>query len=690
MIVAIKVEKIQKYIYKTLDEKIAEYQNDEGSLGSIIETSNRINNELELIITEKFNINEKDFILNISGKYIFNVDTLENEIREILNNLFKEIYLIYKGNIFFNYSYFDDIDNEINIIRKANVEWGKAETKNEIIKAHAGMLFNFPQKQDFKEESNCDNKKEFETKDKEEIFINNMDDLRPTKKTKDDLESTRGKIAIVKADINNLGNTFNKLENYDEYKKISDLLKTKVSKENFIKLMNNKFNSLKNEILPFYIAGDDIFYAVRIESVLNSINLLNDLVKNINEEIGKGKEKSISISVGVIFIDNHQPIRYYSEEVEKELSVAKELTKKKNKNKDSVSLGVSISGVMFYRYIGQAGRGEEDGFKKFQTEIRELIYLQNKKVYSNSFIHKLVEILENETDIEKQIQLLLYYAKPESQLDKKSEINLFSNYLLQQLLKTKLNIRKDGKKENKKYLSPKMINKVLIPKLKLIMLLTNENYSKGEKKLDIKKKYILENKMRNRLKSKLKTRPLDYIYNKYNDLEGNDPKKEIFSQFIQKLGTWRELKDSGFDIGAKSYMDAEAGYKKAKFNPSFLFRAKSLLDRENKQGFYRLFENYTKNILEYDENRIKELEINDPNFKVNIFNMKFDYGKFEKLVDEIEIEDLKILMDDLILFYQYSNIKFPMNTDKKTDNKNNEKNYKKKGKYGKTKNRNNN
>ena len=690
MIVAIKVEKIQKYIYKTLDEKISEYQNDEGSLGSIIETSNRINNDFELIITEKFNINEKDFILNISGKYIFKVNAPENKIREILNNLFKEIYLRYKGNIFFNYTYFNNIDNEIDIIRKANVEWSKAETKNEIIKGHAGILFSFPQKQDFKEKASRENKKEYETEDKKEIFINNMDNLKPTKKIKDDPDSTRGKIAIVKADINNLGSIFNKIENYDEYKKISRILKTKVSKETFKELIEIKFKSLEKKILPFYMAGDDIFYAVRIESVLNSINLLNDMVLNINKEISKYTRKSISISVGVTFIDNHQPIRYYSEEVEKELSIAKELTKKKNNNKDSVSLGVSISGVMFYKYIGQAGKGEEDGFKKFQTEIRELIYLQKEKIYTNSFIHKLVEILENETDIEKQIQLLLYYAKPKSQLEKDSEINLFSNYLFQQLLKTEIKIRKDGKNESKKYLYPKMINKVLIPKLKLIMLLTNENYSKTEKKLDIKKEYILENKMKNRLKSRLKTRPLYYIYNKYNNLRDDNLKKEVFFQFVKNLGTWQELKDSGFKIEPKLYMDAEAGYKKVNFNPSFLFRAKELLERKNKEGFYRLFKNYTTNTLEHEENRIKELEKNEPNFQVSIFNMNFDYNKFEELVDEIDIEDLKILMDDLILFYQYSNIKLPVNADKKTNNKNNRKNYKKKGNYGKTKNRNNN
>lgn len=69
-------------------------------------------------------------------------------------------------------------------------------------------------------------------------------------------ESTDGKIAVVKADINNMGKIFSEINDYGNYSKLSRLLVDKISIKFFkISIDHYKKSNLKGKILPLYIEG---------------------------------------------------------------------------------------------------------------------------------------------------------------------------------------------------------------------------------------------------------------------------------------------------------------------------------------------------------------------------------------------------------------------------------------------------
>ena len=99
------------------------------------------------------------------------------------------------------------------------------------------------------------------------------------------------------------------ISDYEEYSHLSKLLSDKISL--------NTFKEMVEKIVPFYVAGDDIFYAIRIDALFKSIKVLHNMMEEINQEIKEIKKKhngnnkiELSIAVGVAFVNNHQPIRY--------------------------------------------------------------------------------------------------------------------------------------------------------------------------------------------------------------------------------------------------------------------------------------------------------------------------------------------------------------------------------------------
>ena len=139
-IVGISVEKIQKYIYQTLDDNRSEIQKDEHTLKEVIKASNTVSSTISKDIEKLFDIGKK--ILWISGKYIFEVEYIEDKIKEKLKNLFKDIYLNYSGTLLINYVYFEKINlNNKKIIDKVNFYLKSNDTKRRIIVENNEILF---------------------------------------------------------------------------------------------------------------------------------------------------------------------------------------------------------------------------------------------------------------------------------------------------------------------------------------------------------------------------------------------------------------------------------------------------------------------------------------------------------------------------------------------------------------------
>ena len=622
-IVVIAIEKVQKYIFQKIDQS----QTDEKTLKNIILSSSYVATDILEEIENKFEL-EKDIpmgegnkILWISGKVVFCSNLSKKELQNRLKELYQKIYTDYEGNIFLNYAVFPmNKMDKIAILKKADQLLKANETKAQVIKDNSELLFRF------KELETKIRNKEFENiESKDDIFLTNMDDLVILDE-KCETESSDGKIAIVKADINNLGKIMKEISNYEEYLQLSKLLADKISLNNFKeKVANNEI--LKNKIVPFYIAGDDIFYAIRIDAMFDSIRILHEMIEEINQII---KEKQngeniveLSVAVGVVFVNNHQPIRYYRQLVEKELSEAKK--KMKTEKAFNSVVGICIANNLFYIYKENLGFGENDGFYRFYKEIRDLQKMMNEGVFTRTALHNFLIYLETEKDEKKQMLYALYFLKPNFRTGEISNIKenaelYFKYYWLSHLLEKK----KEKQDQNERYFAPEKINEILIPKLKLTLLFLKEQYSVPAEEWNyqyiISSKKISKKDQEKRIRSIMFHKPINYILK----IAEEDSIEEIF--FKKENGKNKE-NDKNIVL-----------YKSAGFDSSIFFRAKRLIEMKKSKQVITIFSKY---------NSSKNSEIQE----TNVHRLSFNEAKFIEKFNKISGTEW---LDHLILLHQYN------------------------------------
>lgn len=637
-VIAIAVEKVQRYIFQAIDKT----QADEKTLRNIISASDNVANDILQKIETKFNLGdtqsgEENRILWISGKAVFCCELPREDIKTKLKELYKKIYEDYEGNIFLNYVVFsvDKID-KIDILRKAEHLLKRNAIKSQVIKDNSELLFNFKELERKKQSQSFKN-----LEDKEKVFLTNMDDL-VIRDEKHETDSSDGKIAIVKADINNLGRIMKGINDYEEYSYLSKLLAEKIS-VNTLKKMIEKSENLKKKIVPFYVAGDDIFYAVRINAVFDSIKVLNNMMEDINQEIKRkqnGNNKTeLSIAVGVVFVNNHQPIRYYRQMVEKELSQAKE--KMKIEKAFQAQVGICMAGNLFYIYKKHLGLGENDGFYRFCEEIKELQNLMNEKIFTRTALHKLLINLETEKDKDKQMLYSLYFLKPNlrtggiSNTEENKEL-YFKYYWLSQLVEGK---RGEGDK-SERYFVPEKINNVLIPKLKLILLFLKETYFnklEESKSQQFGYTYIIESRenslsnQNGRIRSVMFHKPINYLLNK------------IGKNAIEKLFIKKEFE------GKKPL------YKTVCFEPTVFYKAKRLMKLGKKEQVLTMFINYNNSFNKKESEQAK-----------SVHTIDFDEEEFRK---RFESQKNIQWLDRLIILFRYNEQRIILKTIEKKNNK---------------------
>lgn len=604
-IVIISIEKIQKYICSVLDERDVVIQKDKGTLSSIIAASNTVSSQINKIIDEKLIIKKEDVILRISGKLIFITKKSEKELLCILDEIFKYAYLKYSGKVFLNYKLFS-YDSNLNkraIIKKALEELKKNSPKRDIILRNSDALFRINEV------------KKFTTEYKEglpdymNVYLDDMDSLVDYKNIAED--GTNGKIAIIKADINNLGQFFMEAETYGEYIRVSDYLKKTISLEYFAEKLRE--SRLSKKVLPIYIAGDDIFYAVKMDAVLQTVEVLKKMVEEINKNISQNTNNKLSLAVGCVFVNNHQPIRYYKDVVEEELSIIKN----KMKTDDSLKtiLGLRILDNDFYFY--KEKNKENNNLDKFIKEISDLKFLMYKRALTNSFMYKLIYDIEHEKDEKKAMNLVLHHSRPVIGLSKNFIYDMIlKHYFLSFLVEDKKDKKAKGKQKERKFLSDN-INKKLLPRLKLIAMLLDEKYysnsSDGE---ETNCEYRGDIFKAEDIKTNLFNRPLNYL---------SDNSTELAKLFLGKE------KDCG-----------ETLYKKLKIDKGTLFKCKKLIDREKSELVYDVIVNNLniKAVEESDNSLLKNKYIKD-------FSIK--RGEFDNLIKTAPND----WIDEVIIYYEY-------------------------------------
>ena len=650
--IAIAVEKVQRYIFQVIDKN----QADEKTLRNIISASNDVARRILKEIEIEFNLDDqqagdKNKILWISGKVVFLSKQPKEEIKIKLKKLYQKIYVDYQGDIFLNYVAFaipDDKKDNMQILRRAERLLKESATKSQVIKDNSEVLFSFKEP-----DSKCPNHL-FENKRKENVFLTNMDELVVPDENHE-TDSSDGKIAVVKADINNLGSIMKEInDDYNKYLQVSKLLSEKISIDNLrgmvikskkirkysVEEESEKAESgeiLKKSILPFYVAGDDIFYAVRINALFESIKVLHNTIKDINQELKKIQGESgkieLSIAIGVVFVNNHQPVRYYNQMVEKELSVAKK-NMKEQKSLNSV-VGISMAGNLFYIYKEGLGHGENDSFFRFCNEVGELKEIMEEKIFTRTSLHNLLMNLETEKDKDKQMLYALYYLKPNLRTGdigntQENKELYFKYYLLCHLVEDK----RDRKNGDERYFVPEKIDDILIPKLKLILLFLKEKYLDKWEKPKTKKYIVPQNgaivaDQKRRIRSVMFHKPINYLLVKvcrYDSIE---------KLFIKKVAK-----------------DNKRLYISAHFEPTIFYRAKMLMETKKSSQVLRMIINYNRS---FNENSQEEIE--------NIHRINFDEKKFEKYFSKIK--DTKWI-DRLILLYKYNEQRIILKTAEKS------------------------
>ena len=142
-VVALAVEKVQRYIFQIIDNN----QADEKNLKNIISASNDVAKDILKEIAFKFGLEENtqsgegDKILWISGKVVFFTTLPKEDIQNKLKELYQKVYTAYQGQIFLNYVVFSgNKTDKMAILREADKLLKSSTTKAQVIKDNAELL----------------------------------------------------------------------------------------------------------------------------------------------------------------------------------------------------------------------------------------------------------------------------------------------------------------------------------------------------------------------------------------------------------------------------------------------------------------------------------------------------------------------------------------------------------------------
>ncbi len=136
------------------------------------------------------------------------------------------------------------------------------------------------------------------------------------------------RIAVIKADLDGMGQLFEGINSFEQYKRISEILSKYICLDS-LAATTEAFKKTDDDfkLYPLYIAGDDILFAVPASYIVTGVNLCKVILREINDELeieADYEEKfTISMSIGIEFTINREPIRYYYERVQRQLECAK-------------------------------------------------------------------------------------------------------------------------------------------------------------------------------------------------------------------------------------------------------------------------------------------------------------------------------------------------------------------------------
>lgn len=317
-IAALSVDKVQTFLTEVIHSHTQEKESEEATLKSIINSSDQIAGKFFEDIYVRFPEAKANTLMKCSGVFIFSCDQTRETLEKALNDLFVKYYRESQGEKILRWVYFpyEGLD-EISAIQKAKKELKQVQSLNRIIEKNQELLFRF--EDGIKAE--VGNYTEERIKKEFPAFARDVNALRIEKE-----EESRFRIAVIKADLDRMGEMFRGIDQYKKYSAISEILNSEICLDGLREAAKQfKPEGREEWLFPLYIAGDDIFFAVAVEDMLRGVNVCRQLMQNVNrkiEESGACGEK-LRMSIGVEITFNKEPIRYYMERVERQLKNAK-------------------------------------------------------------------------------------------------------------------------------------------------------------------------------------------------------------------------------------------------------------------------------------------------------------------------------------------------------------------------------
>lgn len=442
-IVALSIDKVQTCLFEVIHGHEQEKQTEEATLKNIMNASLEISEGFSDTVLQEFSGVEIEKLLACSGVFIFSCVLPGDELEDKLNRLFLDYYYNSQGQKLLRYVFFaaEGFD-EIQAIQKTKKRLKQSQCLNAIIEKNREILFCFCEKES-KSFSKVEFKKDYP------MFAENINALFCSEDAKNE---NRFRIAVIKADLDGMGDMFKKISGYKEYRRISEVLNNCISLDALHQAAKAcSPDGREGWLFPFYIAGDDIFFAVAVANLLKGIEVCRHILKTVNRELAD-QSQQLSISIGVEVTFNREPVRYYLEMVERQLKCAKmaSLLEKFQPKKLRPFLDgkIAIGGLTFFdidydkfkehKKKLKAGNDSEKKalnqginsipvWRFFLNDVNLLLSIQNEndckkedgckgKIGTHHFFHTLLEKLSQEdvlNDERKYMNQLLYHLLPQ-------------------------------------------------------------------------------------------------------------------------------------------------------------------------------------------------------------------------------------------------------------------------------------
>lgn len=371
-VVAISIDKIQTALFEVIKSGTQEKQTNSGTLRSIMAASRKISGDFYRDVGIEGDAGEfagkvKEILLQCSGVCIFTTTCAEDEISKRLKRLFAKFYRESGGKLILKYVLFtEDVstgNGKLKAIQNSKELLKSKACMNQVVKENQEILFQFLEYHE--EDISAQN-------EEGGAFVQTINDLRASEQKSNENKQDKGsfRIVVIKADLDGMGSAFQKIQDFEVYQKVSSILNQYISMEYLEeKVRGFQINNSEFKVYPLYVAGDDIFFAVGMENLIEGINLCKWIVKELNsaieDTVGTASFNKLTLSISLDFAFNREPIRYYFARVDDQLKKAKKAKALNKAERKRLVARICINDVVYY----DVKREEKSKKKKAESDV---------------------------------------------------------------------------------------------------------------------------------------------------------------------------------------------------------------------------------------------------------------------------------------------------------------------------------